>query len=383
MSGERAVLLFGETYHHPSILYRTGFLAPDPVIVVDRGGADTTLWASALEEGRARKEARVGEVRSTVELDIADKVRNSGSEHASWALVLEEVCRRHDLESVDVDADFPAILADHLRAHDVEVRPRADIYLRERRIKTDEELERITRTEDAGMAAVQAAIDVIAAAEIKDGLLYREGRPLSGQDLVSEVESALLERGCGTEDSICCGGPESADPHRAVSDVLRAGLPIVLDIFPYDKRSRYWGDLTRTVVRGASPPEVERMWEAVLEAQQAGLDALRPGVNGRDVHLACCEVFKNHGYGSLAKPYRDIKSSARFIHGTGHGLGLEVHEFPRIGDVDVTLEVGDVVTVEPGLYDPQFGGIRIEDLVVMTDAGCRNLTTLPKVFHLD
>src|SRR5207253_7453078 len=190
--------------------------------------------------------------------------------------------------------------ADHLRAHDVEVRPRADIYLRERRIKTDEELERITRTEDAGMAAVQAAIDVIAAAEIKDGLLYREGRPLSGQDLVSEVESALLERGCGTEDSICCGGPESADPHRAVSDVLRAGLPIVLDIFPYDKRSRYWGDLTRTVVRGASPPEVERMWDAVLEAQQAGLDAVRPGASGRDVHFACSDVFKEHGYGSLA-----------------------------------------------------------------------------------
>jgi len=164
---------------------------------------------------------------------------------------------------------------------------------------------------------------------------------------------------------------------------LRVGLPIVLDIFPYDKRTRYWGDMTRTVVRGAPPPEVERMWDAVLEAQQAGLDAVRPGASGRDVHFACSDVFKEHGYGSLAKPYRDIKSAARFIHGTGHGLGLEIHEFPRIGDVDVTLEVGDVITVEPGLYDPQFGGIRIEDLVVVTEEGCRNLTPLPKVLHLD
>ena len=121
----------------------------------------------------------------------------------------------------------------------------------------------------------------------------------------------------------------------------------------------------------------------MLEAQQAGLDAVRPGANGRDVHFACCEVFKQHGYGSLPRAYRDIESDARFIHGTGHGLGLEIHEYPRINETDVVLEVGDVITVEPGLYDPRLGGIRIEDLVVVTETGCRNLTTLPKQFLLD
>jgi len=383
MSGERAVLLFGETYHHSNILYRTRFLAPDPVVVVDRGGDDTTLWVSVLEEGRARKEARVGEVRSTADLDIAEKMRRAGSEQDAWALLVEEVCRTHDLSEVDVDADFPAAIADHLRSADVDVHPRLDLYRRQRRIKTPEEIELLDRAERAGMEGLQRAIDVIAAAEIRDGLLYRDGTPLSGQDLVLVAESRMLELGCGTEGSICCGGPESADPHRAVSDVLRVGLPIVLDIFPYDKQSRYWGDMTRTVVRGTPPPEVQRMWDAVLEAQQAGLDAVRPGANGRDVHLACCEVFKRHGFASLPKGYRDIGSDAKFIHGTGHGVGLDIHEYPRVGDVDVTLEVGDVVTVEPGLYDPNFGGIRIEDLVVVTEAGCRNLTTLPKVFRLD
>ena len=383
MSGERAVLLFGETYHHPNVLYRTRFLAPDPVVVVDRGGDDTTLWVSVLEEGRARKEARVGEVRSTAELDIAGKMRAAGSEQDAWSLLVQAVCQTHGLSRVDVDADFPAVIADHLRMRDVDVTPHTDLYRRERRIKTPEEIELLARTENAGIAGLQRALDVIAAADIRDGLLHRDGRPLSGQDLIFAVESRMLELGCGTEDSICCGGPESADPHRAASDVLRAGLPIVLDIFPFDKRTRYWGDLTRTVVRGTPPPEVERMWEAVLEAQQAGLDAVRPGVNGRDVHFACCDVFKQHGYGSLPEPYRDIKSEARFIHGTGHGVGLEIHEFPRVGDVDVTLEVGDVITVEPGLYDPRFGGIRIEDLVVVTEDGCRNLTTLPKTFRLD
>jgi Xaa-Pro aminopeptidase len=382
-AGERPVLLFGESYHHPNIYYRTGFLAPDPVAVVDRGGDDVVLWTSRLEEGRAQKEAHVAQVRCIEDLDWSSILKQAGSEQDAWAELLRTICRTEGLEEVSVDADFPAIFADHLRSRDVAVLPRTDLYRRERRIKTEEEVSWIAATENAGMEGLQRAIDIIAAAEIRDGLLWRNGNPLSGEDLVLAVEARLLELGCTTQDSICCGGPDSADPHRRTSDVLRAGLPIVLDIFPFSKATRYWGDMTRTVVRGTPPPEVEAMWEAVLAAQQAGLDAVRAGVNGRDVHYACCRVFAERGYGSLPQPFRKIESSARFIHGTGHGLGLEIHEFPRVSDVDVTLEVGDVVTVEPGLYDPRFGGVRIEDLVVVTEHGCRNLTPLPKVFQLD
>ena len=379
----RPVLLFGETYHHPNIFYRSGFLAPDPVVLVDNGGDDTTLWTSRLEYGRAQKEAHVGQVRCSEDLGLSEMLKSAGSEQDAWSLLLQAVCREHGLHAVDVEADFPALYADLLRQADVDISPRTDLYRRERRIKTPSELAAIEQTENAGMDALQRAIDVIAAADIRDGLLHRDGRPLSGEDLVYTVESRLLELGCTTTDSICTGGPDSADPHRTTSEVLRAGLPIVLDIFPFHKTTRYWGDMTRTVVRGTPPPEVERMWEAVREAQQLGLDMIRPGVNGRDVHYAICDVFKAHGYGSLPKPYRDIQSDARFIHGTGHGLGLEIHEFPRVGDVDVILEVGDVVTIEPGLYDPRLGGIRIEDLVVVTEDGHRNLTPLPKVFRLD
>lgn len=377
------VLLFGETYHHPNIYYRTRFLVPDPVIAVDRGGDDVVLWTSPLEEGRARKEARVRQVRCFDDVDFGGILRHAGSEQDAWSTLLAEVCRVEGLHSVCVDADFPALCADFLRARDIEVLPRADLYRRQRRIKSAEEIAAIEAAERAGMDALQRAIDLIAAAEIRDGVLWHDGRPLSGDDLVRTVEVRLVELGCSTSDTICAGGPESADPHRRTSDVLRVGLPIVLDIFPFGRRSRYWGDMTRTVVRGTPPPPVEAMWEAVLEAQQVGLAEVRAGANGRDVHYAVCEVFARRGYASLPAPFRDIPSEARFIHGTGHGLGLEIHEYPRIGDVDVTLDVGDVVTVEPGLYDPRFGGVRIEDLVVVTADGCRNLTPLPKVFHLD
>ena len=269
------------------------------------------LWTSPLEEGRAPRSPQWDRCAAPPELDLPP-ARAGANEHDGWSNLVTAVCREHGINAVDVDADFPAVLADHLRQSDVDIRPRTDLYQRQRRIKTAQEVAWITATENAGMASLQKAIDIIAASEIKDGLLYHDGRKLSSKDLIYTVESHLLENGMGTEDSICCGGPEAADPHRAMSDVIRAGLPIVLDIFPYDKRSRYWGDMTRTVVRGTPPPEVQRMWEAVLEAQQAGLDTVKPGANGRDVHIACCEVFKRHGYGSLAKPYRDIASDVRF-----------------------------------------------------------------------
>jgi Xaa-Pro aminopeptidase len=382
MNAPRPILLFGETYHHPNIFYRSGFLAPDPVVVLDRDG-ETTLWVSPLEEGRARKEARVDHVRCTEDLGLSELLKKAGNEQDGWALLLRAVCREHELTDIDVDTDFPAVYADHLRNSDVAVHPRTDLYRRERRLKTAGELAAITETENAGMEGLKRAIELIRDAEIRDGILWHGGRPLSGGDLVLAVESRLLELGCTTNGSICCGGPESADPHRDTSEVLRAGLPIVLDIFPFHKTTRYWGDMTRTVVHGTPPPEVRRMWDAVLEAQQLGLDMIKPGANGREVHYAICDVFKKRGYGSLPAPYRDIQSDARFIHGTGHGLGLEIHEFPRVGDIDVELEVGDVVTVEPGLYDPRFGGIRIEDLVVVTETGCQNLTPLPKDLTVD
>ena len=191
-------------------------------------------------------------MRSIAELELPP-TRAGAGEHDVWANLVVAVCREDGLNAVDVDADFPAVLADHLRHNDVDVRPRTDIYQRRRRIKSAQEVEWITAVENAGMAALQRAIDVIAASEIKDGLLFHEGRSLSSNDLIYAVESHLLENGNGT-DSICCGGPKSADPHRSMSEVIRAGLPIVLDIYPFDKRTRYWGDMTRTVVRGTPPP---------------------------------------------------------------------------------------------------------------------------------
>ncbi len=385
LAAPRPVLLYGESFHHPNVFYRTGFLAPDPVVVIDEGPGKVTLWVNGMEYERARKEANVASVRSFSDLSprVRELVKQAATPEERNAVLIKAVLEAQGITKVDVDDEFPAVISDGLRAYGIDVRPRLGIYQQQRRIKTQSEMLAIKATQDAGMDALQRAIDVIKKAEIKDGLLYRDGKPLTGDDLVSVVEQRLLELGCSTDDSICCGGPDSSDPHKATSPVLRVGLPIVLDIFPFHKKNRFWGDMTRTVVRGTPPAEVMAMWNAVKEAQEAGLKAVKAGVNAKDIHIAVCEALRKRGYGSSTPGYDDIKSTARFIHGTGHGVGLEIHEEPHVGGSDVVLKEGDIITVEPGLYDPQFGGIRIEDLIVVTKDGFVQLTTLPKIFQLD
>lgn len=381
----RPVLLFGSTLQRRNILWRTGFRAGDPVVVVDEGARGVTLWVSRLEVGRATKEARVTRVRCWDELGVEDLVRKAGPRADGWAIRIGAILREHGLQSVDVEAGFPTQQADSLRRAGVDIRPQPNLYRERRRIKTQREILAIAAVMDAGQDALQRAVDLISAATIKDGILWHDGRPLTGDDLVRCVETRLLELGCGAEDTICCGSPDSADPHRSTSAVLRAGLPIVLDIFPFSKTTGYWGDMTRTVLRGTPDPEVQRMYDAVLDAQTTALAAVKPGVSGKAIHRIVCEVLKRHGYGTTTPGYNTIASDAKMIHGTGHGVGLDVHEDPRISDTvkDVPLQVGDVITIEPGLYDPRLGGVRIEDTVVVTRDGCRNLTSLPKRLALD
>ena len=278
MSDDRPVLLFGETYHHPNILYRTGFLVPDPVVVVDRGGDDTVLWASALEEGRARKESSVGAG--------AQHRRSWTSRRRAPVATSTTAGRTSSPPSAASTAStpststptFPPCSPTTCASNDVDVRPRTDIYQQRRRIKTAAGGGVDHRHRERGHGGA-------AEGDRRDRGMRRSAtaccitRVASSPARTSSTRSrATCSRtACSTEDSICCGGPESADPHRAMSDVIRAGLPIVLDIYPFDKRTRYWGDMTRTVVRGTPPPEVERMWDAVLEAQQAGLDTVQAG----------------------------------------------------------------------------------------------------------
>jgi Xaa-Pro aminopeptidase len=205
------------------------------------------------------------------------------------------------------------------------------------------------------------------------GYVVREGQRLRSEDVRRVIERQLLESDCVADEIIVAGGSQGAEPHERGSGLLRAGWPIVIDIFPRHKPSGYWGDLTRTVFVGRPKEEMRLMWRAVRAAQLAALNKIRSGVQVRQVHQAAQRVLVEHGFETII--HNGVGEG--FIHSTGHGIGLDIHEAPSINLSDARLRVGDVVTVEPGLYYKRLGGVRIEDTVEVTKDGYRVLVPCP------
>jgi Xaa-Pro aminopeptidase len=249
----------------------------------------------------------------------------------------------------------------------------------EREIKQAYEIQFIRQAQEAAVLAMRAATAAIARSQVRsDGTLTMRGRPLTAEDIQRLVATVLLQHDCLGRDTIVAGGAHAADPHDTGSGPLRAGEGIVLDIFPQHLGHGYWGDLSRTVVRGPAPERLRRMYSAVRAAQQAALNVIRPGVRCARVHRAAVEVFERSGF----KTGVDQGRGYGFIHGTGHGVGLAIHEAPSVGLGEGRLRAGHVITVEPGLYYPDFGGVRIEDTVVVTRDGWRYLVPCEKRLEL-
>ena len=233
-------------------------------------------------------------------------------------------------------------------------------------IKSPDEQEAIAASQRACERAMRRAVQLVSGSEPRGDVLYRSDEPLTSEMVRGAIEVSLLEDGCEAADTIVAGGRQASDPHMRGTGPLPANLPIVIDIFPRSKISRYFADMTRTVLRGEASLEASEMYEAVRLAQDAGLEAIRAGVDGSEVHFRVSQVFTDHGY-----PEREGRG---FTHSTGHGVGLDVHERPSISEVGEILEDSAVVTVEPGLYYPEIGGVRLEDLVVVKESGSKNLT---------
>ena len=283
-----------------------------------------------------------------------------------------------------VPPDFGVVYADELRARGVTLTPDAKPFEERRRPKTEGEISNIEGAQAAVEAACSHAVSVLEESEVgADGTLDWRGEPLTSERLRSEIDVELLRRNCAADGTIAAGGPQGADPHERGHGPLKAGESIIVDIFPMDLSTRYYSDMTRTFVKGEPNGGLQEMYDAVLESQEAALSMIKAGVNGRDVHRKVAEVLHAAGYKTNVHDQEPGKPLTEgFFHGTGHGVGLEIHEAPRVSLADEELIPGDVVSVEPGVYDPEVGGVRIEDLVVVTEEGCRNLTGFPKRFRV-
>lgn len=370
----KTLLLVGDSESNPNLYYKTHFLAGDPFVYVERDDR-RILVVSSMEQGRAVKESHVPEVRSFDDFGYLDLVRETGDRSRAFTLLLSRILGEAGSDGATVEGLFPVAYADALRAENVALEVDPNLLRDERRRKSTEEVGAIEAAQRATESAAQRAIEILAASDEVSGTLHFTGIPLSAERLRTEIEVLLTREGMDPGDVIVAGGPGAADPHWRGSGPLRAGEAIVLDIFPRSKATRYYADMTRTVVKGQPGDTLRRMYDATLAAQETALALIRPGAMGEEIHAAVVEVFKRAGFDS------DV-GGPRYIHGTGHGVGLEIHEGPGISTAAGALREGDVVTVEPGLYDPDIGGIRIEDLVVVTAGGNRNLTRFPKQFEL-
>jgi Xaa-Pro aminopeptidase len=381
----RNLLVIGAPEHNADAYHLSGFLAPDPVICL-RVAGKTYLAVSSLEYGRAEKEAPVDRLLSHDELNIVKLARElkSGAKAYSAAVAnfLDELGALGS--PIAVPPDFGIVYADELRARGVTLTPDGKLFDGLRRAKTEGEISHIHKTQEAVEAACAHAVEILEEAGIGgDGSLEWEGETLTSKKLRGEIDVELLRRGCAADGTIVAGGPQGADPHERGHGPLKAGESIIIDIFPVDLSTRYYSDMTRTFVKGDPNEGLQEMYDAVLESQEAALSMIRAGVNGRDVHRKVADVLHAAGYKTNVHDQEEGKPLTEgFFHGTGHGVGLEIHESPRVSLADEELIPGDVISVEPGVYDPKVGGVRIEDLVVVTEGGCHNLTKFPKEFVL-
>ncbi len=365
-------LLFSRGDSDPDFLYATRFPVGESVYI-RFGDGDDLLIAPRLELDRASGTARVKAVAGRDELGWAE----TGPQN-SWAWPAARALRDRGVEEVRVSAGLPAGIYEDLRG--LGIRPEIDptLLVAERRRKSGEEAQYIHSAQRAAEAACAEIIAQLAVAEIRDGMLWMDDRPLTSERLIATGVGVLEAIGYQTLEMIVAGSPGSAMPHYRGEGQLRAALPVIIDIFPSGRTSHYHGDLTRTVIAGPIEDRFQRMHEAVAAALDRSTAMIRAGVNGRDVHRAACQVLVEAGYGTTTAGLEGRTDGPIMHHSLGHGVGLAVHELPDLRDRDGELAAGDVVTVEPGLYQMGLGGIRIEDLGLVTAEGFRNFSSLPR-----
>ena len=357
------------------MLYATGFFAPDPFLFVQKRGRRLVVM-SDLEQDRAKKQARVHRVLSWSR--IARELEARGRT-ASVAEVAACVLRRLGARAVDVPRSFPIGLAEDLRELRLGVNVVPDPFWPERAVKRPDEVRAITEALRAAEAGLQAGLEALRACRIGgDGYLRRDGRRFTAEDLRAAVNTRIMAERAVPAHTICAPGDQAVDPHEEGHGPIRAHTPVVMDIFPRSERTGYFGDLTRTVVRGRASERLKEVYALVKEGVRLGHRRVKDGADGTAIHREIHALFESRGYRTGPRDGR----MQGFFHGTGHGLGLQIHEPPSISPRPSTLRAGHVVTVEPGLYYLGLGGVRIEDVALVTRTGSRNLTRVPKFLEI-
>jgi Xaa-Pro aminopeptidase len=373
-----AILLIASPSESPDLVYSSGFWAPDPLVYLVTP-KKRYLVVSRLEIGRARTLAANSKTYPPLEALTPEDVRvpkTGRGQLDQWALCL---LRHIGLTRVSVPSDFPHGIAQRLEARGIRISTSREALFPKRQVKSPAEIACITESQQAAVDAMQSAVTMIGASSIsRSGTLTYKGKTLRSEAVQRCIHHVLLDHNTVCGDVIVAGGAQGADPHERGSGPLRAHEPIVIDIFPRHMHHGYWGDITRTVLRGKATTQQKHMYNAVKAAHRASLTRVAPAVKCSSVHKASVDEFERRGFETGLLDGTPVG----FIHSTGHGVGLAIHEAPSVSLSEARLKKGNVITIEPGLYYPTTGGFRIEDTVVVTAKGYRQLVSCEKRFEI-
>jgi Xaa-Pro aminopeptidase len=370
------VLAYGDTIRFAEIRHEIPIVIPDAFLYAEHDGKRYAM-VSSFEIPRIRALAGV-EAISIDDLGWTELLAEGVPREELYLHLVERAIRRIGVEKAVVPASFPLELADHLRGAGIELEADRGLFTERRRRKNAEEIAGIRRAQRAAEAGMDAVRDLLRRASADNGALSLDGEPLTSERIKRAITDVVNTHDCASDDFIVSHGPQSAIGHEPGSGTIAPGEPIVVDLFPRDRATGCYADMTRTYVVGTPPDELVEYHRLCLDALQEALGSVRAGASGHEMFKRTCDLFAEYGYKTLMNKEPDETIEEGFVHSLGHGVGLELHEEPGLSlAVGDELVAGDVITIEPGLYKPGFGGCRLEDLVLVTEGGAENLTDYP------
>ncbi len=374
------VLIVGDTLRSTELRHAVPVAIGDPFRYAELDGRRiAVVWS--IEGDRIAVVDPGIEIVPVETFPLDDLIRDGVDLYEMQPIQSVRVARALGLREAVVPGSFPLRHADALRADGVELTVDQRFFDDRRRRKTETELEFVRRATRAAEAGTLAIAERLARSEPGDGGRTLDGEPLTCEVLRAAAIEVFAAHECRGDDLIVARGSQAADGHDHGSGRLANDDALVCDLFPCDVESGYFSDMTRTFAVGAPPPEIVAWHAETREALDLARGLVRPGVNGTEIHRAVCAFYEERGHPTqMSAPEGEVLRDG-FYHGLGHGVGLDVHESPSLGKTGHELVAGDVITLEPGLYRQGFGGVRLEDTLVVTDDGCEPLTDFP--YELD
>ena len=369
------VLMFADTERSPELRHELPVAIGDAFLYAENNGSRYVL-TNVLEIEKMKK---LGvETRMPDDYGIDELLKSGKRPREIRNELLLRACRDLGISDAAVPFWFPVDLADFLRQNGIELRADEELFDERRRSKNEAEIAGIRRAQKATEAGMAAVAEMLRSADANGSGLVLDGEPLTVERVKVAISQAFMDNGAASDDFIVAWGEQAARGHDMGSGQIQAGTPVVVDLFPKDKESACYADMTRTFVVGEPPEEIVEWHRLVKEAVDRTIEPIKPGVTGRELFDIACDIFEEAGQKTQRTKEPGKPLDEGFFHSLGHGVGLEVHEAPGLGLLaDKPFVVGDVVTIEPGLYRQGYGGVRLEDLILVTEDGYENLTKFP------